>query len=79
MLLADRGFANHQLMSWLQQSRWHYCLRIPCDVLLHGPVNVQEKSVGYGHPKEKLSSTVMSGFGMMASIGAIWYWRISEA
>lgn len=37
MLLADRGFANHQLMSWLQQSRWHYCLRIPCDVLLHGP------------------------------------------
>ena len=37
MLLADRGFANHPLMSWLQQSRWHYCLRIPCDVLLHGP------------------------------------------
>ena len=37
MLLADRGFANHQLMSWLQQSRWHYCLRIPCDVVLHGP------------------------------------------
>ena len=37
MLLADRGFANHQLMSWLQQSHWHYCLRIPCDVLLHGP------------------------------------------
>ncbi|WP_299405886.1 transposase, partial [Acaryochloris sp. IP29b_bin.148] len=37
MLLADRGFANHQLMSWLQQSRWHYCLRIPCDVILHGP------------------------------------------
>jgi len=37
MLLADRGFANHQLMSWLQKSRWHYCLRLPCDVVLHGP------------------------------------------
>ncbi|NEP20395.1 MAG: transposase [Leptolyngbya sp. SIO4C1] len=37
MLLADRGFANHELMSWLQASRWHYCLRLPCDVLLHGP------------------------------------------
>ena len=37
MLLADRGFANHDLMSWLQASYWHYCLRVPCDVLLHGP------------------------------------------
>ena len=36
MLLADRGFANHELMGWLQASRWHYCLRLPCDVLLHG-------------------------------------------
>ncbi|MEM9273550.1 MAG: transposase [Cyanobacteria bacterium P01_F01_bin.143] len=37
MLLADRGFANHELMSWLQDSSWHYCLRLPCDVHLHGP------------------------------------------
>lgn len=37
MLLADRGFANHELMRWLHASRWHYCLRLPCDVLLHGP------------------------------------------
>lgn len=37
MLLADRGFANHELMNWLRSSRWHYCLRLPCDVLLHGP------------------------------------------
>lgn len=37
MLLADRGFANHDLMSWLQASQWHYCLRLPSDVLLHGP------------------------------------------
>ncbi|XHX79316.1 MAG: transposase [Stenomitos frigidus ULC029] len=36
MLLADRGFANHEWMAWLQASRWHYCLRLPCDVLLHG-------------------------------------------
>jgi hypothetical protein len=37
MLLGDRGFANHELMQWLQTSGWHYCLRLPCDVLLHGP------------------------------------------
>ena len=36
MLLADRGFANHELMEWLRTSRWHYAIRIPCDVLLHG-------------------------------------------
>jgi hypothetical protein len=36
MLLADRGFANHELMNWLQDSNWHYCLRLPCDVILHG-------------------------------------------
>lgn len=36
MLLADRGFANHDLMSWLQASSWHYCLRLPSDVYLHG-------------------------------------------
>jgi Transposase DDE domain len=36
MLLADRGFANRPLMAWLQASRWHYCFRLPCDVLLHG-------------------------------------------
>ena len=28
MLLADRGFANHELMQWLQTSHWHYCLRL---------------------------------------------------
>ena len=36
MLLADRGFANHELMTWLKNSDWHYCLRLPCDVILHG-------------------------------------------
>ena len=36
MLLADRGFANHQLMDWLTTIQWHYCLRLPCDVIIHG-------------------------------------------
>ena len=36
MLLADRSFANHQLISWLKTSQWHYCLRLPCDVFIHG-------------------------------------------
>ncbi len=36
MLLADSGFANHELMSWLKTSQWHYCLRLPCDVFIHG-------------------------------------------
>lgn len=36
MLLADRGFANHQLINWLQNSSWHYCLRLPSDVMIHG-------------------------------------------
>jgi hypothetical protein len=36
MLLADRGFANHELMVWLRNSQWHYAIRLPCDVLLHG-------------------------------------------
>lgn len=36
MLLADRGFANHQLIYWLQNTDWHYCLRLPCDVTIHG-------------------------------------------
>lgn len=36
MLLADRGFANHELVNWLQNCSWHYCLRLPCDVILHG-------------------------------------------
>lgn len=35
MLLADRGFANHELMKWLRTSQWHYCLRLPGDVLIH--------------------------------------------
>ena len=36
MILGDRGFANGELIAWLQNSNWHYCLRLPCDVNLHG-------------------------------------------
>jgi len=36
MLLAARGFANHELVNWLQNGTWHYCLRLPCDVNLRG-------------------------------------------
>lgn len=49
MLLADRGFANHQLLAWLQASQWHYCLRLPCDVLLHG-VSKYPKMVSSFYP-----------------------------
>ena len=36
MLLADRAFACHDLMTWLESTDWHYALRLKCDVLLHG-------------------------------------------
>lgn len=50
MLLADRGFANHELMGWLQASRWHYCLRLHCDVLLHGAIRRYPVAVGSLYP-----------------------------
>jgi hypothetical protein len=36
MILAHRAFANHDLLSFLQASNWHYCIRITCDTQLHG-------------------------------------------
>ena len=36
MLLADRAFASHELMTWLATANWHYALRLKCDVVLHG-------------------------------------------
>jgi len=41
MLLADREMPAHELMGWLRSHRWHYCLRLPCDVLVHGPRRYQ--------------------------------------
>jgi hypothetical protein len=49
LLLADRGFANHDLMEWLRQARWHYAIRLPCDVLLRG-VGRYRGSVGAHYP-----------------------------
>lgn len=34
MLLADRGFANHDFLNWLQGGSWHYCIRVPCNIQL---------------------------------------------
>ncbi len=36
MLLATGAMPAHDLMRWLSTSGWHYALRLPCDVLLHG-------------------------------------------
>lgn len=37
MVLAEWGFANQELLKWLQASPWHYCVRLPADVIVHGP------------------------------------------
>jgi hypothetical protein len=36
MLLADRGFDNQAMVQWLQNSRWHWAIRVPCDVRVSG-------------------------------------------
>ncbi len=36
LLLADRGFANHQMVDWLKHSPWHWCIRLPADTTIHG-------------------------------------------
>jgi hypothetical protein len=46
MLLGDRAFACHELLSWLQNHYWHYALRLKTDVTLQGikrrPVTVAD-------------------------------------
>ena len=37
-LLADRAFPCHELLAWLGQSRWHWCLRLARDTQVHGPL-----------------------------------------
>jgi hypothetical protein len=49
MLLADRAFASHDLLKWLDQSTWHYALRLKCDVMVHGP-NQRPLTVGQLYP-----------------------------
>lgn len=36
MLLADRGFANQALLTWLRRRAWHWAIRVPSDTLVHG-------------------------------------------
>ena len=49
MLLADRAFACHDLMTWLKLTDWHYALRLKCDVFVHG-VNRHPIEVGKLYP-----------------------------
>lgn len=44
MLLADRGFANQNLVKWLQAIRWHWAIRLPSDTLIYG---VRRRGFGY--------------------------------
>lgn len=53
MLLADRSFGNHKLVNWLQNSAWHYYLRLPCDVTLHGARRHPIKLKYLDSPKSK--------------------------
>jgi Transposase DDE domain len=46
MLLADRAFACHDLMDWLEKSPWHYALRLKSDVLIHADVHPAPIAVG---------------------------------
>lgn len=43
-LLADRGFANQELVGWLQKSRWHWAIRLPSDTIIQG---VRRRGFGY--------------------------------
>lgn len=37
-LLADRAFACHELLDWLEPSSWHWCLRLARDTQVQGPL-----------------------------------------
>jgi hypothetical protein len=63
MLPAERGFANHKLINWLQNSNWHYCLRLPCDVMIHGARNHPIASDIFGQRYQKQFSTIMLACG----------------
>jgi len=44
MLLADRGFANQDLLRWVQSTSWHWCIRLPGDTQIQG---VRRRGFGY--------------------------------
>jgi len=76
MLLADRGFANHELMVWLRNSQWHYAI-LPCDVLLHGTSRFPGQLARCTHRWERLA-IVRSVCGWMERIVAILWWQRSK-
>jgi len=44
-------------MDWLRLSSWHYAIRLPCDVLLQGPLSDNDR--GTVSPFRKLASFAM--------------------
>jgi len=71
MLLADRGFANHDLMDWLRLSSWHYAIRLPCDVLLQG-ASRYPTTIGALYPRLGEACLIRNvGCGQMALTVAI--------
>ena len=64
MLLADRGFASHELMAWLESVNWHYALRLKCDVQLHG-VKRYPVTVGKLYPA-KNEAILLKNVGLWA-------------
>jgi Transposase DDE domain len=71
MLLADRGFANHALMDWLERNPWHYCIRLPCDVMLQGVRRFATVTQSLYPPWERRDSITMSACGSMELTVAI--------
>jgi hypothetical protein len=44
MLLADRGFANQELVRWVKGTSWHWAIRLPSDTCIRG---VRCRGFGY--------------------------------
>jgi hypothetical protein len=49
MLLADRGFANQDLLGWLPSTAWHWAIRLPSDTQIRGV-----RCRGFSYAIEKL-------------------------
>ena len=63
MVLADRGLANHDLLEGLHESRWHYALRLPSDVIVHGPRRYPVDVGTLWPPKGEARSPLAQGGG----------------
>jgi hypothetical protein len=67
MVLADRGFANHHLLCWLQTTNWHYCLRLPSDV-----------HIGNGKSKGRQLKTLFPTVGEATLYHNVFLWLESK-